>query len=112
MEVRISFFVNGSKDFHVAITANCETWDEVNRLIEAVKQTYLKHKTTTEKNGRHRWTSDNTFFLVGWTNMDSDVSAQQETREFLPYWAKELLKMVDKIKREGKKGLIRGRPKT
>jgi len=44
--------------------------------------------------------------------MDSDVSAQQETREFLPYWAKELLKMVDKIKREGKKGLIRGRPKT
>ena len=42
MEVQISFFVDGSRDFHVTITADCETWDEANSLIKAVKQTYLK----------------------------------------------------------------------
>ena len=49
MEVQISFFVDGSRDFHVTITADCETWDEANSLIKAVKQTYLKKDKTTNK---------------------------------------------------------------
>ena len=34
--------------------------------------------------------------------MDGDVSAKREIRKFLPYWARELLKILDEIESRGK----------
>jgi len=49
MELRISFFINGDRDLHVTVTANCESWDEVLKLIEAAEQAYLKRKQHSTK---------------------------------------------------------------